>query len=346
MNSKLHVGIVYTKVSCDLMPRHDNSQEYVDTSLSEYESGIDTIQSALEESDYKVTKFGIKKDLHELVSYITVNKPDVIFNLCESFDNNSMNEMHIAGIFELLKVPYTGNKALTLGNLLRKAEVKSILKRTGFCTPKFQIVFDCSNFEIDNTLNFPLIVKPSREDASTGINNLSVVHSIEDVKKQVQFVYDLVKQPILLEEYIEGREINVAILGNKEPEVLPMSEIDFAQLPKHLPKIVTYNAKWLTDSVEYKGTNAICPANIEQKIAKNLKNIALDVYSMFDCSGYARVDFRLDSNNIPYILEINPNPDISMDAGFYRAAKNYGYSYADMLKKIVEFGLKNNDIYY
>jgi D-alanine-D-alanine ligase len=344
MNSKLHVGIAYTEISCDLISKPDNSQEYTDISLSEYESGIDTIQFALEESDYKITKFGIKKDLRELIDYITINKPDVIFNLCESFDNNSMNEMHIAGIYELLKVPYTGNKAWALGTLIKKVKVKSILKRTGFYTPNFQIVSDCFNFELDNNLNFPLIVKPSREDASTGINNLSVVHNIEDTKKQIKFVYNLVKQPILLEEYIEGREINVAILGNKEPEILPVSEIDFNLLPENLPKIVTYNAKWLTDSVEYKGTNSVCPANLDKKIQENLKSIALDVYSLFDCSGYARVDFRLDSNNIPYILEINPNPDISKDAGFYRAAKTYGYSYAGMLKKIVELGLENYDI--
>ena len=345
MNSKLHVGIVYTEISCDLIAKHDNSQEYVDMSISEYESGIDTIQLALEKSDYKISKFGIKKDLHELIDYITTNKPDVIFNLCESFDNNSINEMHIAGIFELLRIPYTGNKAWTLGTLVRKPKVKSILKRTGFTTPNFQIVYDYSNFEPDHNLNFPLIVKPSREDASTGINNLSVVNNVEELKKQIKFVYDLVKQPVLLEEYIEGREINIAILGNREPTTLPISEIDFTLLPDNLPKIVTYNAKWLTDSVEYKGTNAVCPANITKKIEGDLKDIALNVYSLFDCSGYARVDFRLDSNNIPYILEVNPNPDISEDAGFYRAAKAYGYSYSGMLKKIVELGLENYDIY-
>ena len=345
MNPKLHVGIVFTEVSFDLAARHDNLPEYVDVSLSEYGKGINDIQAALEESGYKVTRFGIKKDIRELIDYISTSKPDVIFNLCESFDSNSLHEMNIAGVFELLKVPYTGNRAWTLGTLIRKANVKSILKWIGYCTPKFQIVSDPHNFQLANGLSFPLIVKPSREDASTGINNSSIVHNIEDAKKQIEFVYDLVKQPVMLEKYIEGREINVAIFGNKEPVVLPMSEIDFTQLPEHLPKIVTYNAKWLTDSVEYKGTNPICPASIEQRIEENLKSIALSVYSLFNCSGYARVDFRLGFDDTPYILEINPNPDISIDAGFYRAAKIYGYSYAGMLKKIVELGLENIDIY-
>ena len=345
MNSKLHIGIVYTKISSDLFATSDDLHEYLDMSISEYDHGIDAIQVALQESDYKVTRFGIKKDLHELIDYITTSKPDVIFNLCESFDNNSIHEMNIAGLYELLKVPYTGNKAWTLGVLVKKPKVKTILRRIGVRTPKFQVVVDTSNFELDNDLNFPLIVKPSREDASTGINNLSVVYNIEDTKKQIKFVHDLVKQPIMIEEYIEGREINVAILGNKEPTLLSISEIDFNQLPAHFPKIVTYKAKWYKESVEYKGTVPVCPANIDKKIEENLKSIALDVYSLFDCSGYARVDFRLDTNNTPYVLEINPNPDISEDAGFFRAAKNFGYSYTGMLKKIVELGLENYDIY-
>jgi D-alanine-D-alanine ligase len=249
--------------------------------------------------------------------------------------------MYIAGIYELLNVAYTGNKSWTLGTLIRKSKVKTILKKFGFLTPEHQIIDVLQEITLNKNLKFPLIVKPSREDASVGINNLSIVNNLEELRKQAEYVFGLVKQPILIEEYIEGRELNVAILGNEDAQVLPISEIDFSKLPTKLPKIVTYSAKWHEESDEYKGTNGVCPAILDQETEQKLKSIALQVYSLFDCCGYIRVDFRLSKDNLPYILEVNPNPDISIDAGFFRSAKNAGYTYSGMLRKIVELGFES-----
>jgi D-alanine-D-alanine ligase len=338
MKSNKHIGIIYTDISSDLKEKKNSTQEFVDLSESEYENGLGTIKSALESEGFDVTTFGVKKDLKELINYITEKKPDLIFNLCESYNHESINEMYIAGIYELLNIAYTGNKSWTLGTLIRKSKVKGMLKKYGYLTPEHQIINDLDNIKLNDNLKFPLIVKPSREDASVGINNLSIVNNIDDLRKQAEYVYKLVKQPILVEEYIEGRELNVAILGNENAEALPISEIDFSKLPADFPKIVTYSAKWHEESAEYKGTVGTCPAILDREVEQKLKTIALDVYSLFDCRGYVRVDFRLSKDNLPYILEINPNPDISDDAGFFRSAKNAGYTYSGMLKKIVELG--------
>jgi D-alanine-D-alanine ligase len=215
------------------------------------------------------------------------------------------------------------------------------LSFNGIQTPSHQIFHNVEDIPNSKLLDeFPLIVKPSREDASVGIENSSVVYTIDALKKQISKIIREYKQPVLVEQFIEGRELNVAILGNEEPIVLPISEIDFSLLPKNFPKIVTYKAKWVEDSVEYKGTNGKCPADLPLKIQDNVKSIAMRAFSIMNCRDYARVDIRLTSNGTPYVLEINPNPDISIDSGFARSARTFGLEYPQMICKITEVALK------
>lgn len=342
MSKALNVGIIYTEVLSEITNNttNKNNSNFIDLSEAEYEYGLEVIKENLKAEGYSVCHFGLKKDIKQLIDFIQNSKLDIIFNLCESYNHESINEMYIAGIYELLQIPYTGNRSWTLGTLIKKWKVKDILEKYGYLTPKYHLLHNLSNFSKIENLKYPLIVKPSREDASVGINNSSIVNDIDELKKQVEYVYNLVKQPILIEEYIDGRELNVAIFGNDSPEVLPISEIDFAALPDNYPKIVTYSAKWHENSPEYIGTQGVCPAKLDKEIEENLKRISLEIYKIFDCSGYARIDFRLDKNSNPYILEVNPNPDISIDAGFYRSAKNAGYTYSGMLKRIIELGLE------
>ena len=145
-----------------------------------------------------------------------------------------------------------------------------------------------------------------------------------------------------MEEYIEGRELNVAILGNGKPTVLPISEIDFSGLPAGYPKIVTYDAKWLTGSIEFEGTKGVCPADLPPTVETRIRDLALQAFNIMGCRDYARIDFRLTKNNKPYVLEVNPNPDISDDAGFIRSTTTYGYTFNEAIGKIVEGALKRN----
>ncbi|HLE31851.1 MAG TPA: ATP-grasp domain-containing protein [Bacteroidota bacterium] len=298
------------------------------------------VQRALQQEGYKATLFNMNGDVQRLLDFVKQKQPDVIFNLCESVGNESAHEMHIAGLYELLGIPYTGAPAFVLGSCLNKARTKEILAFHGIKTARFAIVKNIGELQEDLGLKYPLIVKPSREDASTGIDNGSVVEDLAALKKKVRGIFSEYDQPALIEEYINGRELNVAIVGNKRPIVFPISEIDFSGLPANYPKIVTYNAKWMQGTIEYTGTVGVCPAPIPAELEKKVKEIALKCYKVMGLRDYGRVDLRIDKNLVPYVLEVNPNPDLSDDAGFARSARTYGMSFEDTVAKIVEYALE------
>jgi D-alanine-D-alanine ligase len=166
------------------------------------------------------------------------------------------------------------------------------------------------------------------------------VHDIESLRHRVAFIVTTYNQPALVEEYIEGRELNVAIIGNERLTVLPISEIDFSKLPPNYPKIVTYNAKWVEGTAEYVGTVGTCPAKLTPEVEQRVRDIARQAYKLMEIRDYARVDIRLDASNTPYVLEVNPNPDISRDTGFARSARAAGMTFEDMLANIIETALE------
>jgi D-alanine-D-alanine ligase len=155
------------------------------------------------------------------------------------------------------------------------------------------------------------------------------VNTIEALRDRIAYIVKYFNQPALVEEYIEGRELNVAIIGNERPWILPISEIDFSKLPPDYPKIVTYNAKWVEGTAEFIGTVGTCPAKLEPEVEQRIKDIALKAYQIMEIRDYARVDIRLDRSGTPYVLEINPNPDISDDTGFARSARTAGMTIED-----------------
>jgi D-alanine-D-alanine ligase len=245
----------------------------------------------------------------------------------------------------MLGFDFTGNLPASLGNCLNKAKAKTILRSFGINTPASVIIkldesekFDSGNFK----LNFPVILKLLNEDASIGISELSVVKDFESLNNHFQFLHSTYKQDVLVEEYIDGRELNIAVLGDK---TLPVSEIKFDGLPKGLPKIVTYDGKWIEDSVYYENTKPSCPAKLDPELRSSIEKTALRAFNAMECRDYARVDIRLNKKNIPFVIEVNPNPDISMDSGFARAAAAADISYSNLLFTIAGFALarKNYD---
>lgn len=298
------------------------------------------IARALQASGFKTSIFNVDGDISRLINFLKEEQPDVIFNLCESVGNVAIHEMHIAGIYDLMGIPYTGSDALTLGTALSKVRVKEILLYNGLPTPRFQLFKSAVRMTLDESMTFPMIVKPSREDASIGIEPGSVVYNLTELKKRVRHVIEQHDQPALVEEYIDGRELNVGILGNRKPAVFPISEIDMTTLPKHLPRIITYNAKWMKGTDEYEHTKGVCPALLPPQLETEIKAMALAAYQLLGCRDYARVDFRLSKDHKPYILEVNPNPDISDEAGFARSSRAYGLKFEDLAAKIVESALE------
>jgi len=191
---------------------------------------------------------------------------------------------------------------------------------------------------------FPMIVKPSREDASIGIQNESVVSNEEDLRRRIEYVLEEHKQPALVEEYIDGREINVSVVGNDDPITFPISEIDFSALPENYPKIISYNSKWMYKTIEFAGTKAVCPAeNLSASDTRIIQETAKKVYKLLGAADYARVDMRF-KDGVPYVLELNPNPDIASDVpedtGFTRSAKAHGWEYSYLIRQIIGFALK------
>lgn len=301
------------------------------------------VQKVLQQAGYQTLLFNMNGDIKRLIRFLEEKEPDLIFNLCESVGNESIHEMHVAGIYELMGIPYTGASAFVLGTCLHKTRVKEILTAHKIPTPRYVVYRNIADLEANGlSLNFPLIVKPSREDASVGIDNDSVVENLSALRKRVRYIFSRYDQPALAEEYIAGREINVAILGNQRPVVLPISEIDFSGLPENYPKIVTYNAKWMQGTPEFIGTVGKCPADLPADVEKKVKEIALKVYRLMGLRDYARVDMRLTKNLTPYVIEVNPNPDISDDAGFARSARAYGLPFEETVCKIVEYALERS----
>jgi len=272
---------------------------------------------------------------------VRAERPDVVFNLCDTGFRDDYNlEPHVAAMFDILNVPYTGNNYFTLALCQNKARAKDILTYNGVLTPKFQ-VFTSAERKLDSELKFPMIVKPIREDGSVGIRERSVVNNEEQLKEEVDHIVNLHKQEALVEEFIDGREFTVSLIGNRRPIVLPVVEIDFSGMPEHLPKIVSYRAKWIKQSLAYKHSPIICPANIDEKMAKMIEETARKCYKVFGCRGYARIDFRYDDKEKKlYVLEINPNPDISEEFETAKAALASGMTYADLILKIIGFAME------
>lgn len=304
---------------------------------------MDDIKAALNSLGYKSIAFNVDSNVYRLIDFLREEKPDLIFNLVECVENESLQEMNIAGLYELLKVPYTGAGPLGLGIALNKPLVKQLLSHSGIRTPRFQVFKVPEKLGLNDDMKFPLIVKPSHEDASVGISDESVVYSLSDLRKRIRHVFEEFDQPALVEEYVEGRELNVAILGYRKPVALPISEIDFSGLSSDMHKIVSYDAKWMHGTIAYEGTKGVCPAKLPAEMEAELKDIALRCFHIVGCRDYARVDFRLSAQGEPYVLEVNPNPDISDDAGFARSARTYGLTFTETVGKIIESALERSE---
>ncbi len=301
---------------------------------------MDDIREALTALGFKTTIFNVDSNVERLINFLQEEKPDLIFNLVECIENEAILEMNVAGLYELFKIPYTGAGPLALGTALNKPRVKEILFANGIQTPNFQVFKVSDKIVLKQGMEFPLIIKPSREDASVGIADASVVYNMNDLRKRVRYIFNEFEQPALVEQYIDGRELNVAVIGNKQPIALPISEIEFSGLNPGMHKIVSYAAKWMNGTIEYEGTKGVCPAPLPAELEAHLKETALKCYQLIGCRDYARIDFRLSPEGVAYVLEVNPNPDISDDAGFARSARVHGLTFPQIIGTIVESALE------
>jgi D-alanine-D-alanine ligase len=331
----MKIAVLFTK-------RDEMSESYhEDWEGRDTNDDAESVIKALNELGHSVKVYHVDTELFEKLKN---DKKDIelVFNLCDDgFYSDPELEPHLPAMLDVLEIPYTGGSYLTLALTLKKDAVKKILMHHNLPTPRFQMFKKGDEKLVD--LEFPLIVKPAREDASIGIKDESVVNDEEKLRERVKHIIKEYKQPALVEEFIDGREFNVGVVGDNE--ILPLSEITFDGLPEDKPKIVNYDAKWKEDSLDYKETKRSCPAKVDEELGHKLRELALKAASLFGCRDYFRVDFRV-RNNQPYILEVNQSPDISEDAGLFAMAQAKGYSYKDLIDSIVKNAsrrIKKND---
>lgn len=343
---KLKLAIIYNEASPELYKKTDETETTGGNFIPYFEVEEMTPMEEFEYIAKKLRKVGfnaytlnIKDKIELLIDDLKEKRPDVIFNFVEIFKDEPQYEMNVVGIYELLGIPYTGAPAMALANCQSKIFVKRLLRSKGIGTPRFFIIRKPKQ-RYKHNLSFPLMVKPSLEDASVGIENESIVTDNRQLKNRIEYILKYFHQPVLVEEYISGRELNVAVLGDKRLRALPISEIDFSKMPDNLYNIVSYQAKWDPHHESYHKTIPKCPAKLPKKVEKEAKEIAISAFKIMGCRDYARIDMRLSKENKLYVLEVNPNPDLTDGAGFMRSAGATGLSYAQALKRIAMLALK------
>jgi D-alanine-D-alanine ligase len=295
------------------------------------------VASVLADGGYEPVLIGVDGDLASLRARLAELDVECAFNLCESLVGDARLESAVPLVLELLGLPFTGSPPEVLSFALRKDRVKQRLQEAGIPTPAGRVL---ARPDDPCDLPFPLIVKPVREDGSVGISRSSVVRERGELVSAVERVVADFRQPALVEEYIDGREFNVAMLGHPTPRVLPLSEIDFTGLPEGLPRIVSYDAKWSSGSVDDLGTVPVIHPSLPTAVAARVRRAAADAFRAVGVRDYGRVDVRLASNGMPYVVDVNPNCDLSAQAGLARAAAAVGIDYRALVGLLVRYALR------
>jgi len=260
---------------------------------------------------------------------------DLVFNLLESYAGDDTKEMHFAAYLDLLGRKYTGAGPDASYLAMEKSVAKKIMRFHGIDTPSSAVIYK-GQIEHAQDIKFPLIVKPSSEDASKGIDAKSVVDSIKDLMERIEYIHDEFDAPALIEEYIDGREIYAAVLGNDKPEALPLVELDLSKLPQDVPRIAGYEVKFDVNTEAYKLTKSAPVQDLDEEITEKIHGIALTTWRALKFRDYGRIDCRLTKEGKVYVLEANPNPWLDPTAEFFMAAKESGRSYTKMIGEIVD----------
>ncbi|MBI5048721.1 MAG: ATP-grasp domain-containing protein [Deltaproteobacteria bacterium] len=285
-------------------------------------------------------------------------RPQIVFNIAEGLWGQS-RESQIPAMLDMLRIPYTGSGPLSLGICLDKARAKEILMHHGIPTPKFTI-YDLRfmNLKIGNRqskienlkpLSFPLIVKPLYEGSSKGVRNNSVVNNTAELKERAEWVIAEYKQPALVEEFLEGREFTVAMIGNgNDVKTLPIVEINYSSLPSGVNPIYSYEAKWIWDTPDNPLEIFKCPADIGNKLKKDIETVCKAAFNILDIKDWCRIDIRLDAKENPHILELNPLPGILPDpksnSCFPKAARAAGMDYDKLINIVLDTACKRHGI--
>lgn len=329
---------------------HNSPQPaHTDRTFAESEAGVlaevQAVENALRRLRIGCRTVAVRR-FQDLPSCLAAADETVVFNLIEGFWENAEQANLVPSVVQSFGKACTGNDTQGLLLSLNKARSKALLTAAGLPVPQGLVISPGQPVPMRGLFDGPFIVKPAQTDASEGIDKASVIAKPgKTLREAVRRIHEHWNEPALIEQFIEGRELNVSVISRAgKLEVLPLAEIDFSAFEPDRPRIVGYEAKWLEDSFEYHNTPRMIPAPLPRRLTKRIGSLAEDACRALSCLDYCRVDFRLDPANQPYILEVNANPDISPDAGFAAAIEAAGISYASFVKLTIENALARGDL--
>ena len=300
-----------------------------------YDKVVDQVVAALAQSGHDATVLGIHRDLHALIDGLTKPKPELVFNLFENFGKVRLGPVCVVGLLDLLEVPYVGGGPGEFFIQQDKAITKKLLAFDQIRFPDFAVFTQDSDLETGGNLRMPLFVKPLTMDASIGIESSSLVDNTKDLMKRVVHIHSKIKDAALVEEYIEGRELHVGVIGNQRAQCLPPIEIDFSGLAPGLPHVLGGKAKWDETSPEYKGTRSVI-ADLPDELKARVEQVALDAYRALRVRDYGRIDLRLTDTGEVFVIEVNASCYLEQASEFAIAANAAGLDYTTLIQKLVE----------
>lgn len=270
----------------------------------------------------------------------------VVFNWCEGVEDEVCGEARVCAELEAMGYTYTGNSPRTLALSVEKGRVKAALERAGIATPPGCEVDELAEVtaEVAAACGFPAIVKPVRQHCSIAISHDAVVCDLAQLRRRVAYVLEVVKEPALIERFVVGREFNVGVWGNERPRVLPLREIDFSRIDNPLHRVLTWDSKWDPGSADYQATPVIARPEVSARLSRRIEEVALATYRALGCRDYARLDLRIDADERPWVVDVNPNPDITPEGGFAGACEAAGYSYAAAISHIVAMATARREL--
>ncbi len=302
------------------------------------------VWQALLENGYEVRRLGLYNDIRPLLEEVESFKPDVIFNLVETFNEVTQLDKNIAALFELLRIPYTGATPAAMHLCNDKALGKKILRYHRVRVPRFHTFYRGRKVWLPKTIKLPCIVKPLNEEASRGISKASIAKDEKAFLDRVAMIHDSMKQDAIVEEYIEGRELYVSIIGDQQLRMLPPREMNFGKLPEGEPRIATYKAKWDDAYRERWGiTDNTFVDGIDKALEENLNDVCKRAYRALNIRSYARFDLRITASGQVYVIEPNVNPCIARNDEFAQSAAKVGIDYPALIRRIVRQALREKD---
>jgi D-alanine-D-alanine ligase len=330
---KLKVVVIYDRMLMDEAEEAASDKSPVVRTLDKKEVE-EEVAEALTKLGHEPVMYELDGTMKSLLGLARVDC-DVVFNLCESFNGDDTADFKIAAYLELIGKKYTGSGTHGLMLAQDKAIAKKIFAFHGIHTPTFAKSFR-GRLDFSHDLHFPVIVKPAREDGSIGIEFSAVVNSIRELMERMDWLHANFDSPVLIEEYIDGREMYVGILGNDKPEALPVVELDLSKLPDGTPRIAAAEVKWGKGTKAYRDTKSAIATDLSEETMATLQQTALAAYQALELRDYGRVDMRLQADGRVHVIEVNPNPWLSSRAEFAMAARKSGRTYPQLIEEIIE----------